>query len=154
MSKTSTPRTNPPEDIFKSEFLKIFDLFLLKGADINLPDKDGKTPLHYVGHETMAQLLIARGAKVNTQDALGQTPLHRAYNIHIVKVLLDNGACVNVRDKDGFLPEERIKALSSSLNHNLKDTVDLIVSVRAERLKIKMQGEFNPGADNPGVMKM
>jgi ankyrin repeat protein len=80
--------------------------FLLdKGADPNIPNKHGLTPLeHACGREktnglALAKLLLARGASVNATNVTGFTitPLDWAIsadNTELVKLLLDHGAIV------------------------------------------------------------
>ncbi|KAH2585565.1 hypothetical protein KXW93_008640, partial [Aspergillus fumigatus] len=50
------------------------------GADVNVCDKEGWTPLSRAsirGHEEVAKLLIDKGADVNAGDSDGWTPLSR-----------------------------------------------------------------------------
>ena len=80
--------------------------FLLdKGADPNIPNKHGLTPLeHACGREktnglALAKLLLARGASVNATNVTGFTitPLDWAIsadNTELVKLLLDHGAII------------------------------------------------------------
>src|SRR5215204_7265974 len=55
---------------------------LLKaGADVNVKEGDGITPLHFAafnGHTAIAEQLIADGAEVDVKDCYGRTPLHLA----------------------------------------------------------------------------
>jgi len=54
------------------------DFVLRRGADLNRPDGEGRTPLHLavaLGHLETVKRLIARGADVNRPDGAGQTPL-------------------------------------------------------------------------------
>jgi len=98
------------------------------GANINVKDKDGKTPLDYAkgakdkgvvkylqekateqlfeaveaGEIEKVKELIANGANINKRDSWMQTPLHYAAefgNSEIAKILIDNGAKVNVKSK-------------------------------------------------------
>ncbi|MCJ7454471.1 MAG: ankyrin repeat domain-containing protein, partial [Wolbachia endosymbiont of Homalodisca vitripennis] len=60
-----------------SDFSKVKDLINL-GADVNIKDKDGKTPLHYVSrsdhHLGMVKYLISKGADIDVKDNSGRTP--------------------------------------------------------------------------------
>jgi ankyrin repeat protein len=73
--------------------------FLLnKGADPNLPGKNGDTPLiaaARVDFVEAALWLLGKGAKVDADNKMGETPLIVAVqrrDAPLVKLLLDNGA--------------------------------------------------------------
>ena len=56
-------------------------LLLDHGAEVNLKDNNGWTPLHHAawkGHTDVATLLIDRGADVNVKTIDGRTPLELA----------------------------------------------------------------------------
>ena len=85
---------------------------LHQGADPDITDKEGRTPLHDAagrldGAETVERLLLA-GANPNvSQDPDGNTPLHIAVrydNDQSVNHLLDRGANVRVADIGGADP--------------------------------------------------
>ncbi|KFY82053.1 hypothetical protein V498_08657 [Pseudogymnoascus sp. VKM F-4517 (FW-2822)] len=90
-----TPRTTAYENL-----RVLMDL----GADINLKDTAGRTPLSYAaenGHKDSMMLLLERGADVNSKDAAGRTPLsYAAENGHkdSIMLLLERGADVNSKD--------------------------------------------------------
>jgi len=63
--------------------LRIIDLLLSYGADINLKDGDGRTPLNL---------------------AVYQTAFYQANNLEAVKHLVEKGADVNMADKEGKTP--------------------------------------------------
>jgi len=78
--------------------------FLATGADVNVKDKRGFTPLHWAsisGHKEAVELLINNGANVNAIKGGGGTPLSYAASWgheEIVELLIANGADVNVKD--------------------------------------------------------
>ena len=57
------------------------DLLISRGADFDVQDKEGRTPLHYsagnANHQCLLSL-VAMGSKVNTSDSRNCTPLHYA----------------------------------------------------------------------------
>ncbi len=78
-----------------------------KGADVNLKDRYGETPLHYAaenGSTRMAEFLIASGADVNAKNAKGETPLHSAtlwgYR-QMVELLIAHGADLKAKTNEG-----------------------------------------------------
>ena len=94
---------------------------LAAGADLNVKDFIGDTPLHLAAYGTPAademfgsrstfgnnevvKLLIAEGVDVNARDVRGWTPLHYAARVghkEVAQLLIDNGADVNARDENG-----------------------------------------------------
>ncbi len=85
-------------------------LLLASGANVNIQDKEGWTPLHlisYFNHARMIPLLFAYGADLNTKTNRDQTALHLALaecNVTIVKQLLEAGAEVNAQDENLVTP--------------------------------------------------
>ena len=45
--------------------IDMIELLLEKGADPNIKDKNGNTPLHWCGHVDIVELLISYGARVD-----------------------------------------------------------------------------------------
>lgn len=90
---------------------KLFDLLIIRGADPDLGDHTGETPMHWAakagGHE-MVCLLLQKGAQSDVQDKWGRTPLSRAaergHNVVVERLLADGCADSNIRDKRGRTP--------------------------------------------------
>ncbi len=80
------------------------------GADVNIKDPSGKTPLEYAeagGNVEIVQALILAGADIPSKDGFAQTPIHwaigRGYN-DLAKSLIDNGADIHALDGDRNTP--------------------------------------------------
>jgi len=88
---------------------------LEEGADPNIRDGDGNTPLHFAaskGCAEVAKLLLRHGADPNAQDKNGETPLHVAASeghVDVVRLLLEHGADPSIRNKDGKSPLDLAK---------------------------------------------
>jgi len=78
-----------------------------KNIDVNLRNKASQTPILLTLDNSYIKKLIALGADVNVQDYSGKTPLHYACGKNdpeLVDLLLSNGAKVNIKDNLGFTP--------------------------------------------------
>ena len=91
--------------------VEVVRLLLDRGADVNVANNDGETPLHCasrLSYTDMVMLLLAEGADVNVANNDGSTPLHphqaQELLIDAVRLLLDRGADVNVAGNDGQSP--------------------------------------------------
>ncbi|MGH0177747.1 UNVERIFIED_CONTAM: hypothetical protein FKN15_017461 [Acipenser sinensis] len=96
-------------------------LLLTKGAPVDVPDKNGFTPIHIAaanGHFRCIELLITNNADVNHAASGGQTPLHLACangNYDCIRILLTAGAdrtvttanCLEVLCSHGRLDVEK-----------------------------------------------
>jgi len=99
----------PPEDIF---FQDSIGLLLKYGANPNLPNSDGETPLHKmiqifeIDCSKTIVALLHYGANPNISSWFG-TPLHYAIdreNSSNVQLLLDGAADVSIPDSRGYTP--------------------------------------------------
>lgn len=85
----------------------IVKILLENGADVNLQDRDGKTPLmsvNYWGSTEISKLLIESGADVNLKDKCGTTALMQKCQDALhdsAKLLIDAGADVNAKNNKG-----------------------------------------------------
>ena len=68
--------------------IAIARLLLEAGADVNLRNDHGSTPLHSVAAmppagNAVASALLERGADVNARNDFGHTPLHAAARLRV-----------------------------------------------------------------------
>ena len=98
--------------------LEVVTSLLRLGADPNLPDAGGHTPLYRVANECgsgsgpgIVRALVERGADVNVDGGVMRaTPLHMAARrgfVEIARTLLDSGADLEARDRRGETPLQR-----------------------------------------------
>ncbi|KAF6771193.1 hypothetical protein AHF37_09800 [Paragonimus kellicotti] len=86
---------------------ELIHFLISKGANINMTDNNGNTPLHYAASRNnviAARQLIAENAKIECKDNEGLTPLMTAAqknNISVMKVLLEAGADYTAEDVFG-----------------------------------------------------
>lgn len=118
------------------------DVLINNGADVNIEDISGKTPLHYCAIYDLrdmdnelyregkllefAKKLILSGAKVNKTDNEGKTPLHYVRNRRMTELLILYNADLNIQDKDGWTP------LHWSVMRGFKSVVWILVKNKAD----------------------
>ncbi|MBN2312163.1 MAG: ankyrin repeat domain-containing protein [Candidatus Hydrogenedentes bacterium] len=89
----------------------LLELLLARGADVNIANADGVTPLHRAATNGMPEackLLLARGANVNARDKDGRTPVtccavNDKRAAETVDLLLAHGADVTIPDNRGYV---------------------------------------------------
>ncbi|PJD94031.1 MAG: hypothetical protein CK425_12140 [Parachlamydia sp.] len=115
----------------KNKQSEVAKLLLEKGANPNLPDKDGNLPLHYAVKNN--DLELSRSLAAVTQDlnkvgAYAESHLLMAAkqgNHALVKVLLAKGADADMADKQGNLPLHR-----ALRGNNVELVADLIAATK------------------------
>jgi ankyrin repeat protein len=80
---------------------------IAKGADVNQPQVDGTTPLHWAVYRVDRELvaaLLKKGARAQVINTYGASPLAEAVriaNLEMAGMLLEAGADANVANEDG-----------------------------------------------------
>ncbi|OBT88682.1 hypothetical protein VE02_03248 [Pseudogymnoascus sp. 03VT05] len=116
-------------------------LLLNLGADVDLKDPVGRTPISYAaenGQERGLQSLIEHGANVDSQDRAGRTPIsYAAGNGHsrCLQLLVQKGANANSKDKAGRTP------LSYAAENGQESTIERLL----ERKDVEFNSEDTTG---------
>jgi ankyrin repeat protein len=94
----------------RNHHVEVVQEIIQNGADLNMPDKKGRTPLHAAmslelcmdpENLQVVKLLVDNGADLGKVDEEGLTPVHQASRsgrVHILQWLLD-------QDPYGYLPD-------------------------------------------------
>ncbi len=116
----------------KSVNYNIVNALLQNGADPNIPDNLGNSPLNiavYSGIPSIVDLLLQKGANPNIPDNLGKRPLNIAVHSgipSIVDLLLQKGADPNIPDNLGKRP------LNIAVHSGIPSIVDLLLQKGAD----------------------
>lgn len=111
-------------------------------ADVNAPDPDGTTALHWAARSDdiqMAQLLIAAGANVKAADRYGLTPLTLAAtrgSARMIDLLIKSGA-----DPNAALPEGETPLMTAAHTGNPEAVKVLLAHGADVNAKEKTLGE-------------
>jgi hypothetical protein len=131
--KLNTANRDSREQNWIRQRIEAIQSLLAKGADVNVKDQYGDTPLHYAaqhGKADMCKLLIAHGSNINDKNRNSETPLHYATlwgNTKAVELLLEHGAAVNKKTSQGQTP------LQIAIQMNYQGLADLLGRYEAER---------------------
>ena len=109
-----------------------FVKYLLQGADINIADKDGKSPLHVAGlygYDSVVDVLLSHGAQMDRKTSMGETALHFASsrgNHSTIRLLCEKGADANSTTADGST------SLSLAARFGHSDCLRLLIEYKAD----------------------
>ncbi|MCS5711375.1 ankyrin repeat domain-containing protein [Candidatus Berkiella aquae] len=124
---------------------RILQLLLENGANCELRDENGDTPLHLATKQNFAKIvrpLLAYMTNIDIKDHLGRTPLHWAASrgyMNIVTLLLDKKPDLDIQDNEGNTP------LHLAAKHNRYEVVQQLL---AKGAKIDI---FNNNNESPLV---
>jgi hypothetical protein len=104
---------------------------ILEGADINMPNSRGKTPLHRSASTEdfeITKMLLERGANVHAKDENERTPLHKVGlgpkdAAEVATLLLQYGSDPTCRDIDDCLPVTVEECIQFSVENRETSTV-------------------------------
>ncbi|KAF2886608.1 hypothetical protein ILUMI_19566, partial [Ignelater luminosus] len=89
----------------------VIKLLLMKGANVNLKNEDGETPLHFAiryGNYVIGHLILNHNVDINVPINKGDTPLHLAasipHNLKTISLLVSGGADENVKNSNDETP--------------------------------------------------
>ena len=107
------------------------NLFLSRGANPNLRDEHGDSPLHVaiiLNRNDVVRTLLSNGADVTIRNRDGKTPLYLAVEKNRdnqITLLLEKGADIFAVDNNGKTPFERAFEINSNLVYSMitKETI-------------------------------
>ena len=103
-----------------------FHLYFYSGADFDIIDSEGETPIHICardGQLGLAQTLCAFGCNVDIVNGEGMQPLHLAAkhgNTEVARCLCLAGANIDAKNNEGVAPETCARVQGSELSHTFK----------------------------------
>lgn len=134
------------------------------GFDVNLPDKQGATPIFYTaGTGTIegARLLLDHGADLNHRAASGGMPLHSALlqqQTDLALFLMDNGADIRAATDPGATPLHiaALGGLNLVVSRLLREGVDInAVTERGQSpLLFALLGLHSEKTDDPACVRV
>ncbi|MEW5993067.1 MAG: ankyrin repeat domain-containing protein [Candidatus Zixiibacteriota bacterium] len=111
------------------------------GANVNVVDGNGATPLFSAGSKDVAELLISQGSNVGHRDKEGRSALHMAAQDGrpgVAAKLIDRGADPNARDIFGNTP---LHFAAANLGVGQLEVLHLLLFHRADPKARNRQGE-------------
>ena len=137
----SMDRYTPMQTAVGKNRIEIVRLLLDAGADVNVKDSKGISPLHWAFTPEMVDFLVSKGAEPNAKTSAGLTPLdviaERSGSYRpVIEVLLKHGATVG----------DPIALLRRSSPNSLDAVRELIVYPRAfnpDAIQLSVSGSYS-----------
>lgn len=104
--------------------IKLLELLLKKGININTIDSNGNTPLMLAlkkGYNNKAKFLIDHKSKINARNKKGQFPLLMTEDPDMIMSLVESMACIDYRDRRGNCLLQRSIEIDIGLTNRLLD---------------------------------
>lgn len=96
-------------NVMSEEQFEIVAYLIKNGANVNIQNNQGISPLHLAGYPKNVELLLNAGAEIDIIDFQGNTPLHSIASetdeyIDVVEYLISRNANRNLKNKAGQTP--------------------------------------------------
>lgn len=138
-ARNSAQRT-PLMFAIRSNSVSSVEFVLSKGANVNISDSEGDTPLHIaatIANPIILKTLIARGAAVNARNSSGETSVSRAAifaDPKTLQVLAEANADLNEANDEGHTP-----LMMASSAGNLR-AVEILIELDADVTRVDHAG--------------
>uniref|UniRef100_A0ABD2XJW6 Uncharacterized protein n=1 Tax=Trichogramma kaykai TaxID=54128 RepID=A0ABD2XJW6_9HYME len=134
--------------LYSNHFTTVAQLLLRSGANPNVADAEGLTPLHIIGEKDnifddyFAKLFfkicdeLCQPVQVNARDKKGRTPLHLSIskgNEKLTRFLLKKGADLELVTDDGLNPLHIVCKSDDIFLHYREEMVSLIFEVNNDK---------------------
>jgi len=113
------------ENMDRNAIYEIVKLLLVHGANPNITDESGVSPLHVAcsfGIVPLLEILVDNGAWVNMRDEDGETPIFyaiRESKTFVVQRLVEYGVDIDEMNEDDESPLEYCKSIGDENMHNI-----------------------------------
>lgn len=120
---------------------ELASLLIQKGAQVNVSENGGNTPLHWVafaGRLSCCKLLVSHQAVIDARSNFGWTPLYQSVarnHLNVATFLIAHGADIDASARDGVTPLHKA-ATTGSL-----ELIELLLSHGADTALTNQLGE-------------
>ncbi|XP_063923969.1 uncharacterized protein LOC135138056 isoform X2 [Zophobas morio] len=127
--------------------MSVAEIVLKKGANLNITDEEGNSPLHFASESNevnldMIKMFLAKGINVNAQNKNGTTALQiacRNNDYELTELLLGSGASININDKHN-------KNVLHYASESKKNNRDIIKLLHEKNIGVNVQDKYGTTA--------